>query len=60
MTKTQAISKMLLEEITRQNEKQEVTGTQNNTLQIAIDKILGEGAYDKLVGDLYEELRAIA
>ena len=48
MTKQQAISAMIL------NEMQSNGGD----LRAAFDKVIGEGAYMKLAGEVYETLRA--
>lgn len=46
MTKAQKISEMILAELA-------ATGS----ISQAFDKVLGEGAYEKLAGDLYDALR---
>jgi len=46
MTKAQKISEMILHELA-------VTGS----ISQAFDKVLGEGAYDKLASDVYHALR---
>jgi hypothetical protein len=47
MTKAQKISEMILIELA-------ATGS----ITQAFDKVIGEGAYDKLAGEIYEQLRA--
>jgi hypothetical protein len=47
MTKAQKISEMILIELA-------ATGS----IKQAFDKVIGEGAYDKLAGEIYEQLRA--
>lgn len=49
MTKAQKISEMILAELAK-------TGS----MPQAFDAVLGEGAYMKLAGELYEQLRAKA
>lgn len=49
MTKAQKLSEMLINQIA-------ATGS----VKLAFDKIMGEGAYEKLAGDLYDELNANA
>ena len=46
MTKAQKISEMIMAELA-------ATGS----ISQAFDKVLGEGAYEKLAGDLYDALR---
>ncbi len=48
MTKAQKISEMILHELA-------VTGS----LTEAFDKVMGEGAYEKLASELYDELRKV-
>lgn len=60
MTKTQAISKMIMDKM---ESVASVNGWAFNdaaAVKAAIDHVLGEGTYDKLVSDLYDELRARA
>ena len=47
MTKTQAISAMILNKIAA-----------GMTAKEAINAVLGAGAYEKLAGEVYDELRA--
>ena len=47
MTKSQKISEMILVELA-------ATGS----MRQAFDKVMGEGAYDKLAGEIYEQLCA--
>jgi hypothetical protein len=49
MTKAQKLSEMILKELA-------ATGS----ISIAFDKVMGEGAYAKLAGDMYDELNANA
>lgn len=49
MTKTQAISAMILARV-----------AQGQTLPEAFDAVIGDGAYERLAGELWEELRARA
>lgn len=46
MTKQQAISLMILENVTN-----------GMSLEEAFDAVLGAGAFEKLAGEIYEELR---
>lgn len=60
MTKTEAISRMILDQLARS-----AAGTGNPCtdavhVRAAIDAVLGEGTYDKLASDVYDELRAAA
>lgn len=48
MTKQQAISAMIIE----------AYKANGGDIRAAFDKIMGEGAYMKLAGELYDELRA--
>lgn len=60
MTKTQAISQMISDKI---NSICTINGWAYGdrvAVKMAIDHVLGAGTYDKLVGDLYDELRAKA
>ncbi len=47
MTKAQKISEMILVELA-------ATGS----MRQAFDKVMGEGAYDKLAGEIYDNIRA--
>lgn len=58
MTKTQAISQMIADKI---NSVATVNGWAFNdakAVRIAIDHVLGEGTYDRLVSETYDALRA--
>jgi hypothetical protein len=58
MTKAQAISQMLIEKIEQLSNFKGVSFGHGDSVKEAIDFVLGEGTYDKLVSDLYDELRA--
>lgn len=58
MTKTQAISKMILDKIQSVSSVNGWAFNDATAVKVAVDYVLGEGAYDKLVSDLYDELRA--
>ena len=47
MTKAQKLSEMILQEMANTGSAKE-----------AFDKVLGEGAYENMAGDLYDSLRA--
>jgi len=47
MTKAQKISEMILIEL-----------AETGSMRQAFDKVMGEGTYDKLAGEIYEQIRA--
>lgn len=56
MTKTEAISRMIIEEFGYQMRVN--PNGKHAAIKIAIDKVLGAGRYDQIVSDIYDELRA--
>lgn len=58
MTKAQAISQMILDRAIRIAEFHSIPTNSKLAVSGAIDHVLGAGTYDKLVSDLYDELRA--
>lgn len=60
MTKSQAISKMLLDKMGSIASVNGISLSDSVAVQGAIDFVLGEGTYDRLVSELYDELRAKA
>jgi hypothetical protein len=61
MTKAQAISQMILDQAqAKANFRFSSMATDVTAMKEAIDFVLGAGTYDRLVSDLYDELRAKA
>lgn len=60
MTKTQAISKMIIDKMISVSNATGNGFGDKATVRTALDHVLGEGTYDKLVSDLYDELRKVA
>lgn len=60
MTKAQEISRRILEKATAVAEREALPVNSAVCVREAFDFVLGEGAYDKLVSDLYDGLRVEA
>lgn len=57
MTKTKAISEMILNKMQSFASVNGCAINDREAVKTAIDHVLGEGTFDKLVSDLYDELR---
>ncbi len=60
MTKTQAISKMIADKIASVAAVNGWAFNDAKAVKIGIDRVLGEGTYDRLVSETYDTLRAAA
>lgn len=60
MNKTQAISKMILDKMHSVASVNGLAFNDRQAVKAAIDHVLGEGAYDRLVSELYDEFNARA
>lgn len=58
MTKTQAISKMILDKIESHSSVNGCAFNDAASVKVAIDHVLGAGTYDRIVSETYDELRA--
>ena len=54
MTKGEAISRMILDEM---SVRMNIGDSQQEALRVAIDRVLGAGTHERLVGDVYAALR---
>lgn len=58
MTKAQEISRRILDKASDVAAAKACNMDSATVMRAAFDYVLGEGAYDRLVSDLYDELRA--
>lgn len=58
MTKSQEISRRILEKAVSIGERDALPTNGPSVMREAFDCVLGEGAYDRMVDDLYDGLRA--
>lgn len=58
MTKRQAISKQILDAIGSFADANGLAGNDGAAVRAGVDRVLGEGTYDRIAGEIYDELRA--